>query len=101
MSIPQNSLPIPPEAKGEGSAPNDLPKPAENGANVEVRIIVGGSGYYPISQYDQEVEKHVLPIQTAGILGLGHVDLSAYKAEKLKVRAESIPSDIIEKMVFC
>jgi hypothetical protein len=57
------------------------------------------SDYYPLGQYDQENDNEVKPLKTAGLFGLGYIDLSDIKFEKLKVRGNFIPSEIVAKMV--
>lgn len=73
----------------QGSVPKPKPK----------YINISRSEYYPLGQYDQEDEEHVLPLKTAGLLGLGHVDLSDMKYERLKIHTEGVPSEIVNRMV--
>ena len=96
--VPEN----PPDEKRELLAASQIdnnPKPVAKLRNPADLLTIGGSTYAPLAQLESEREKHVLPLNTTGLLGLGHVDLSSYKAEKLKIRTESIPTDIIDQMV--
>ena len=63
-------------------------------------ISLGTSIAYPEEERAHEEMLHILPIQTAGLLGLGQVDLSSLKRAKLQVNAATIPESIIEKMVY-
>jgi len=62
-------------------------------------ITLKRSDYYPLGQYEQEDDNEIKPLKTSGLFGLGHVDLSDMKLEKLKTSGNFIPSEIVLKMV--
>ena len=99
--VPENPSYVP-EDKRELLSPSPIEgqKNSKKFHDPNDMIMVNQSTYYPLAQFEHEADKHVLPLQSAGLLGKGYVDLSSYKAEKLKIKMESIPTDIVEKMVF-
>lgn len=86
--------------KEEEKEPTPEEPPEEHKEQRKPELIsLRRSDYYPLGQYDQEDGDEIAPLKTRGLFGLGYVDLSDMKFEKLKVRGTSVPSEIVEKMV--
>ncbi len=89
----------PPEEKKELLSTSQIDNSRLQPPKSNDPIVVGESTPYPLSGLDPDSESIMLPLMTSGLFGTGLVDLSVFKADKLKVKTESIPTDIIDKMV--